>query len=115
MLNLYRIEEMGEELGREEAGDDYPYIPLVDEMNDKQKRQTRRNLTRRGRGRAQGNIYELRGKAARVFAQNWAMGYIANCEIFEREEIFEHEEMFEEELVCAGCITLTPSQKTLSH
>lgn len=81
------IEEMAEESGREEASCDYPYIPLIDEMNNEQHRQTRRELTRRGRGRAQGSIYGLRGKAARIFAQSWAMGYLADCALFERDSL----------------------------
>lgn len=92
MLDLYKIEEMGEESGREEAWCDYPCIPLVSNMSREKYRQTRRELTRYGRGRAQGNIYGLRGKAARIFAQHWAMGYLADCEVFEREEMLQEEE-----------------------
>jgi hypothetical protein len=69
------LEDMGEESGREEAADHYPFLPSNPD---------RRILTWCGRGRAQG-LYGLSGKAARIFAQRWAMGYTANCEMFERD------------------------------
>ncbi len=49
-------------------------------------------LTRNGGGRATGDISALRGKAVRVFAQCWAMGYLANCERFEREGMLEEDQ-----------------------
>lgn len=64
------IEEMGEESGRDEAADEYPY---QDENADY------RELTWRGRGRAQGSIYDFRGKRARKFAHAWAIGYAQTC------------------------------------
>ena len=91
MLNLSKIEEMGEESGREEASDDFPNLPIVSQLSQEQYKQWRRILTRYARGRAQGDIYALRGKAARIFAQNWVMGYIADCSLHEREGMLEEE------------------------
>lgn len=81
---LTDIEEAGEESGREECACDLPNIPKLSELSDEQRMQLRRKLTRYGRAIAQG-LYELRGKRAKLFAQKWAMGYIANCDLFELE------------------------------
>lgn len=67
------IQELGEESGREEAAEDYDISVLADNLSY-------RALTRYGRARAQG-LYDLRGRDARVFAQSWANGYQAHCEI----------------------------------
>ena len=75
ILTLDEIAEMGEESGREEAACDFPFLPHNPD---------RRVLKWYGRGRAQG-LYGLRGKAARVFSQNWAIGYDANVSIYEEE------------------------------
>lgn len=84
MFDVEEIAELGEESGREEAGDGVPFLPRVSQMDEAAYRAFRRRLTRRGRGRAQG-LYALRGKAARVFAHNWACGYAANCDLFEQD------------------------------
>lgn len=73
-INFDKIVDLGEESGREEAAADFPFLPECHEY---------RMLYRFGRGRAQG-LYKLRGKAARVFANNWAMGYQADCRFYER-------------------------------
>jgi hypothetical protein len=67
------MDAMGEESGREEAADDYPYQDTEASY---------RKLYRRGRARAQG-FYALSGRAARVFAQSWAAGYRAACRILQ--------------------------------
>jgi hypothetical protein len=72
MIGLSDIAEQGEESGREEAACDYPFLP--DPLDYRELRQY-------GRGRAQG-LYRLRGKAARVFAHNWSIGYIAECNLY---------------------------------
>jgi len=96
--NKFDIEELGEEAGREEAGEDYPDIPDVSSFSEVQYAKYSRMLTRYGRGRAQG-LYELRGKEARLFAKNFAMGYLANCRIFKEDlEQEEEEEEMEEEV-----------------
>lgn len=91
MIDFDEIAERGEESGREEASADFPYFP---------EEPCRRLLTWYGRGRAQGRIYRLRGKAAHVFAQNWAMGYEANVSLYELhypEEVRAAREESEEE------------------
>lgn len=74
-MKLDEIAEIGEESGREETEDRYPFLLPIP---------SRRILTQWGRGRAQG-LYALRGKAARIFAQNWAMGYVANIAVWQRD------------------------------
>ncbi len=78
-LDLYEIEEMGEESGREEAACDFPFFP--DDIDSKA---WSRMLTHYGRGRAQG-LYGLRGKKAKVFALSWRIGYFATYYMFKRE------------------------------
>lgn len=78
------VAEQGEESGREEAADQWPFLPLISLMSKREYRTWRRGLTRRGRGRAQG-LYELYGRQARIFANNWAMGYASTCRIFEED------------------------------
>lgn len=75
MIDFNEIAEEGEESGREEAADDFPFLPHNPD---------RRILKWYGRGRAQG-LYNLHGKAARIFAQNWAMGYAANVAMYEED------------------------------
>lgn len=74
-VDLEKVAEWGEESGREEASADFPFLP---------RNPSRRVLTRRGRARAQG-LYGLHGKAARVFARKWAMGYDANVSLYEED------------------------------
>lgn len=71
MINI-DIRDMGEESGREEMSDEYPFHADDSEY---------RELVWRGRGRAQG-MYGLRGRQAREFAQYWAVGYEANCALY---------------------------------
>lgn len=75
MIDFAELAEAGEESGREEAACDFPFLP---------RNPNRRILTWYGRGRAQG-LYNLRGKAARIFAQKWAMGYAANVAMYEED------------------------------
>lgn len=82
ITDISEIEDMGEESGREEAADHYPFVYSPREY---------RELYRLGRARAQG-LYELRGKRARVFAQNWAIGYEANCDMWERDGLLSDDE-----------------------
>jgi hypothetical protein len=87
MSDIDEIADMGEESGRDEAADDYPFLlPIPD----------RHILIWRGRGRAQG-MYRLRGRAARVFARAWAQGYFANCDMYRREGLLVDEEGDSEE------------------
>jgi hypothetical protein len=72
--SLYEIREVGEDSGRDEAADEYPY---------QDKDATYREIYWRGRGRAQ-SLYKLRGRDASVFAQAWATGYQAFCSMVER-------------------------------
>ena len=72
---LHDIAEMGEEDGREEAADEFPFLPHDPD---------RCLLTWRGRAYAH-RLYGLLGKKARVFAQNWAMGYAANVALYEED------------------------------
>lgn len=74
-MSIDEIREAGEESGREEVSDEYPFHDTDADY---------RELRQRGRGRAQG-LYELRGRQAREFAQYWAGGYQANCVIFAEE------------------------------
>lgn len=76
-MDRYKIEEAGEESGREECACDFPYLPLEEPH-------CYRMLIRYGRGRAQG-LYKLRGKYAKVFAQHWAGGYMATMDMFRRD------------------------------
>jgi hypothetical protein len=77
-------EHAGEESGREEAANDWPMLPLVSRMSQQRYAAWRRELTWYGRARAQG-MYGLHGRAARIFAQNWAAGYAATCRLFEED------------------------------
>jgi hypothetical protein len=90
-LTKYMIEELGEESGREEASCDYPNIPAVSKLDIEKYRQWERSLKRDGLKRAQ-DIYELNGREAVIFAQCWAMGYLADCDLFEQEGMFGEEE-----------------------
>ena len=85
---LYAIQNMGEESGREEASCDYPNIPVVRTLSSEEYRQWDRMLKRDGLKRAQ-DIYELHGRQAVIFAQCWAMGYLADCDVYEREGMLE--------------------------
>jgi hypothetical protein len=91
-VDFYEIEEAGEESGREECACDFPFLPRYTMMTSEEIKRYRRMLKRYGRGRAQG-LYRLRGKAARVFSQSWAMGYLATRDVFEREGHIFHEEV----------------------
>lgn len=71
-MSISEIALEGEESGRDEASDHYPYT--LEEQY--------RELVQRGRGRAQG-LYGLRGNAARTFAKYWAVGYKANCAMYQ--------------------------------
>ena len=86
MIDIEEIKDMGEESGREEASDEYPFLPSEPEYRD---------LYRRGRARAQG-LYGLRGKQARVFAQTWAMGFAANIDVWRRDGLLPDEEVMSE-------------------
>lgn len=82
-VTLSEIEEIGEESGRDECADEYPFMERVTPLSKEEYANLRRWTRRRGQARAQG-LYELRGRAARLFSVHWVMGYLANCEIFER-------------------------------
>lgn len=76
---LYKVEELGEESGREEAACDFPFF-----SDDIDTKAYSRFITQYGRGRAQG-LYRLRGKKAKVFALSWRIGYFATYSMFKRE------------------------------
>jgi hypothetical protein len=84
---LSRVEDLGEESGREEAACDFP-----DFSDDIDSKSSIRMLTRYGRGRAQG-LYRLRGKKAKVFALSWRIGYFATYYMFKREGHLKDETM----------------------
>jgi hypothetical protein len=82
MLKTDDIETMGEESGREEVANEYPNHDVDAPYRD---------LFYRGLARAR-ELYRLKGRNARVFARNWAMGYQANCELFADEFSEEEQE-----------------------
>ena len=86
MIDIEDIKDMGEESGRDESADHYPYLLPPNY----------RLLYRYGRARAQG-LYELRGKAARAFAYAWAVGYEANIDMWKRDGLLPGEESDEQE------------------
>jgi hypothetical protein len=98
-LSVSAIEDMGEESGREEAAERVPFLPRLSALSPQEIGRYRRMLTRRGRGRAQGPIYNLRGRYARRFAWCWALGYVANCDMFERDGYLDTEEEAQEAFV----------------
>lgn len=74
--SMFEIEDLGEESGRDQASDEF----YPDEKSD-----SYRDLRRRGRARAQGTIYQLRGRNARQFSIAWAQGYFSEYDWMRRE------------------------------
>ena len=100
-MPLDDIADQGEESGRVEAGDEWCCgVRLrVCSLSDETYRALHREVRQRGQARAQGPLYGLSGRRARVFSEAWALGYLAQWAMWQRECRMKKEHPYEEEPV----------------